>query len=990
MNTAKHTLTFFLSAMLTLSAWAVPAYRGWQERTLTDGTSVHVRLIGDEFYHFWETLDGKIDIEQEDGTFVITNQQRPNGQQISARRKASKMYQSKPRKAIGERNFAPKGLVILLQFANVDFKEANNATAFNNMLNQEGYSYGGATGSAVDYFKAQSNNTYAPTFDVFGPVTLPNNRVYYGEEGYSSKTGRTENDLYIADFVIDAVKAADDEGCDFSQYDSDNDGYVDIVYFFYAGKGQAAGGTTETIWPHNWSLSGALYYEQTHGTSGYYYKSQYNKNLPRYDSKYIDDYVCSAELRSDGNRSGIGTLCHEFSHVLGMPDYYDTEYGENDKNGITPGKWSIMDQGSYNNNEMTPPNYSLYDKYYMGWIKEPQLLAKDVKKNVTLTTGYNDGYQISGTTTRRAYNYSSDANPVYYIENRQKTGWDAYLPGSGMIVWKVKYNATIWENNEPNNTAGNPRYTIVPADGKTSNYGYASDLFPTSSVNSYTPYTGCAITEITKSGSNITFKYNGGVDKTKATYEFVSEHCTTPADGEVAINAALNVIITPSSGYTLDDASCWTVEMGGVELTYGTDFTYNASTNTFSISSLTDDVVIMVEAKLIRTVTWSVQGITSTTTFADGAALVLPSNPADCSGTGGKKFVGWTASSSVAGDKPADLFTAAGTKTVTANVTYYAVYATPAPSSAPKRAKKADPTEGTYKIYADISGTKYYAAGGTSGKLTNTTNAADAAIYTFETVEGGGIAIKSGDDYLGYGTSGTDFTTKNTQYAWVFSAGSHGTWRATSKSTTNRAIVYRTGSTNKFAPYAVSNINGTEYFDIELELVGGGSGSYTDYTTVCETCTLSSIELTTTGVKTTFVTNEIFTSEGLVVTANYSNCSSKAVIPNSVSTPDMSSAGGKTVTVSYTEGGETKTNTYQITVVAPKTVTYMACGDVFTTQDYAPGATLVLPTETPGANDGMTFYGWTATEHHTGSSAPAIISAGSAVNADVTYYAVFH
>ena len=175
---------------------------------------------------------------------------------------------------------------------------------------------------------------------------------------------------------------------------------------------------------------------------------------------------------------------------------------------------------------------------------------------------------------------------------------------------------------------------------------------------------------------------------------------------------------------------------------------------------------------------------------------------------------------------------------VTSGCTVYAVYSKTTSSSAPKRAKKADPTEGAYKIYADISGTKYYAAGGTSGKLTNTTNAADAAIYTFETVEGGGIAIKSGDDYLGYGTSGTDFTTKNTQYAWVFSAGSHGTWRATSKSTTNRAIVYRAGSTNKFAPYAVSNINGTEYFDIELELVGGGGGG-TTYDSEPEDCNCS-------------------------------------------------------------------------------------------------------------------------------------------------------
>ena len=208
-NKYPRLLTALCALILSVSSlWAVPAYRGWQQRMLSDGTTVTLRQIGDEFYHYWETQDGKIANEQEDGTFVISDEPVPTGEQIAARRKASKMYQSQPRKAIGERNFAPKGLVILAQFQDVKFKTANNATAFNNMLNQEGYNYGGAIGSAKDYFKAQSNGQYVPQFDVYGPVTLPNNLKYYGEQG--KVDGKTENDLYIADFVIDAVKAADE------------------------------------------------------------------------------------------------------------------------------------------------------------------------------------------------------------------------------------------------------------------------------------------------------------------------------------------------------------------------------------------------------------------------------------------------------------------------------------------------------------------------------------------------------------------------------------------------------------------------------------------------------------------------------------------------------------------------------------------------------------------------------------------------------------
>lgn len=826
-NTSYRFLTLLCLLSLGISTlFAVPAYRGWQTITLSDGTEITARLNGDEFYHFWETEDGKIINEQPDGTFVITETDRPNAQQIKSLRMASALYKSQPRKAIGERNLAPKGLVILVQFANVSFNASNDATAFNNMLNQEGYNYNGATGSAVDYFKAQSNNTYTPSFDVFGPVTLPNDRVYYGEQGYSSKTNKTENDLYIADFVIDAVKAANDAGCDFSQYDSDNDGYVDIVYFFYAGKGQAAGGTSETIWPHNWDLNSALYYEQTHGTSGYAY-SYYATNLPKYDGKYINNYVCSAELRKDGSRSGIGTLCHEFSHVIGMPDYYDTEYGENDDNGITPGQWSIMDQGSYNNNEMTPPNYSLYDKYYMGWITEPQLLAKDAKKNVTLTTGYSDGYQISGTTTRRAYNYYSDANPVYYIENRQKTGWDAYLPGSGMLVWKVMYNATKWEDNEPNNTTGSPRYTIVPADGKTKNYGAASDLFPTSSVNSYTPYTGCALTEITKSGSNITFKYNGGVTKTTATYEFLTEHCTAPADGSVALNAPLSITITPATGYSLADASCWTVEMGGVALTYGTDFTYTPSTNTFYIASLTDDVVIMAEAKQIRTVTWSVNGATTTSTFLDGAALVLPSTPADCSGSGGKKFVGWTASSSVSGSAPADLFTSAGTKTVTANTTYYAVYATAGSGGG------SSTTTYTFTIDKDdFTNSGGYAAN--NGEHTSTAVDVDDNTNTLD-ITWTSNQVYQNDDMQwqkskGYIYNNTDLGKINSVTVSKVS-GSFTTYYGTSEQPTNTSL----GTSDGYFKVVTgtSSAGHTNSITVNFTQTSGGGTSYSDYSTTC-------------------------------------------------------------------------------------------------------------------------------------------------------------
>ena len=176
---------------------------------------------------------------------------------------------------------------------------------------------------------------------------------------------------------------------------------------------------------------------------------------------------------------------------------------------------------------------------------------------------------------------------------------------------------------------------------------------------------------------------------------------------------------------------------------------------------------------------------------------------------------------------------------VSSACTVYAVYSKSTPNSAPRRAKKATPAEGTYKIYANVSGTKYYATGGLTSKLANTTTAEDATEFTFESASDG-IAIKVNDKYLSYSSS-TNFSTSDEPYYWVFATGTYGTWRVTSKNTTSRAIVYRSGTTNKFAPYAVSNINGTEYYDIEIEQVGGssGGGGSTTYDSEPEDCNCS-------------------------------------------------------------------------------------------------------------------------------------------------------
>ena len=847
----KKILWSIVALIATASLWAVPAYRGWQTKTQPDGSTIEVRQVGDEFYHYWESKDGQLVLEQEDGTFVVSNEPKPTSAQIKAKRNASSLKSSKPRKAIGKLNKAPRGLLILVQFSNVSFNSGNDNTAFTDMLNKTGYDYNGATGSAVDYFKAQSNNDYKPVFDVVGPVTLSNTRKYYGEQGKIN--GYQENDMYIADFVIDAVTAAEAAGCDFSQYDADKDGYVDIVYFIYAGKGQAGGGTTETIWPHNWELISALYFGQTHGTSGYYVNadSQGNitsMNIPRFDGKYINNYACSAELRTDGNRSGIGTFCHEFGHVLGLPDYYVTdENASNEDKGYTPGAWTIMDYGSYNNNEMTPPNYSAYDKLFMGW-DTPELLPKNSQQNITLTTDYSASYQITGTTSAAT---ATTEQRVWYLENRQKTGWDRYLPGHGLLVWEVTYNSDDWTNNEPNNE--NIGYTIVTANSLSRPYtpcvynttatSTSGTTFPgTSNVTSFTPATGCGITNIAENDGVITFKYNGG-EVNYWTYGFEGTNCTITgeASGQVDKGAALNLTITQNAGYTLSDADCWAVEMGSVLLEYGTGFAFNEGTGAFSIASVTGNVYIIATAQEVpATITWMDKGETFTTTQTSAGKLVLPENePEACEG---KVFYGWTATANYSSEDTAPTIVKAGDDAT--QTTYYAVFATAEGGESTYQKVTAAPNDwsGNYLIVNEAAGVAFngLSASGATDEVTINNGviaysddlALDEVIIASMTngysIRMNSSATNNAGKYLS-GTSGsntTNFTDAAALNTLSYSSGNVTITSNTSVLRYNNAA----NSGDLFRYYKYSSYSSQQ--PIQLYRKTGGT-AYSDYTTTC-------------------------------------------------------------------------------------------------------------------------------------------------------------
>lgn len=447
---------------LTIPVWGIPAKRGVLEFTQPDGKTLDVTLQGDENHCQYMTTDGYLLLPDDAGTLRFADIQdgrlqpsRFEGCRPEARsNELQKWLTTVPRRSEMNEEILNqsvrrmklpqsglglhtttfpnkgkiKGLVILVEYQNIKFKIENPYEYFSNLLNQKDFAEAGGTGSARDYFLDASLGQFDPDFDVYGPVTLPNRRSYYGA------TTAYSHDSHPEDMAVHAVSLLDDE-VDFSQYDCDGDGVLDNVFIFYAGQGQADGGPAECIWPHAWTL---------HATGKEF----------SVDGVLVDRYACANEWQTqNGVPDGIGTFCHEFSHVMGLPDLYST--GENALSDVTPGAWSIMDYGPYNNNSRTPPTYSAYERNAMGWLDVEELTAACT---VTLPELQE---------TNKAYLVATEnSNEFFLFENRQQTGWDKYIPGHGMLIWHVDFDQYIWDQNKVNNSASHQYVDLVEANGQ--------------------------------------------------------------------------------------------------------------------------------------------------------------------------------------------------------------------------------------------------------------------------------------------------------------------------------------------------------------------------------------------------------------------------------------------------------------------------------------------------------------------------------------------
>ena len=193
------------------------------------------------------------------------------------------------------------------------------------------------------------------------------------------------------------------------------------------------------------------------------------------DGTRIDTYACSNELGSGDEIDGIGAICHEFSHCLGLADMYDTSYNGNF--GLS--KWGIMDQGNYNGDSFIPANYTSYERWYLGWIEPTELTGTMQVNNMKSLGESGESYII--------YN-EGNKDEYYMLENRTLTGWDSALPGSGLLVLHIDFDPTIWANNKVNSMPDKQYCTIFHADNSatTSASDLAGDTYPYAYNNSLT------------------------------------------------------------------------------------------------------------------------------------------------------------------------------------------------------------------------------------------------------------------------------------------------------------------------------------------------------------------------------------------------------------------------------------------------------------------------------------------------------------------------
>jgi M6 family metalloprotease-like protein len=640
---SKHFILIFILFLIALSAFqneavAVPADPTPIVYKQPDGSVITIRLKGDEKLSWAETPDGytllnngkggwEYAIKDKSGNIKISGVlAHKEGQRTTKELRLLKILEKKIRFSKAQTNrlkktweskyrscelegtgaffktgkkktlnndglkstevFTPSGqkklLMILIQYPDVPFTKTQ--ADFSGLMNTEGYTGNGAHGSVRDYFLETSYGQFDLTTTVAPHIyTASHNMAYYGADVDG------EHSPNAGELMTEAILAADADGVDFSQYDNDGDGSVDGVYVIFAGYGQATSGHTDEIWPHAGGVEDVIC-----------------------DGKTVSKYSCSGELSggSGTNMTTIGVICHEFGHVCGAPDYYDTDY-DTDGSFDGCGSWDVMDVGLYRGTPggSRPTHFNPFEKIRAGWVTP-----------ITLATGTTIANMPDITSNPVVYNYNTTTADEYYLmENRQQTGFNSDAPGHGLLIyryskayWDISRNKTAPQgfypvcassSTSPTTTSDVTSYGDISTDGcpfpgSSTKTSFTDETTPSAKSwagnNSYKPITG--ITE-DNTAKTIGFTFMGGNSSTPPTSQATNFTVTNIQENELTLNWARGngdkvlvlarrnseINTTPLNGTVFNASSSFGE---GDLIDVGTYVVYNGTENRVTITDL--------------------------------------------------------------------------------------------------------------------------------------------------------------------------------------------------------------------------------------------------------------------------------------------------------------------------------------------------------------------------------------------------------------------
>lgn len=483
-------LAMLMAACMAGIAHAAPAAPIDLTLTQPDGATFSARQWGDEWQNGFETSNGYSILQTQDGWWVyaganekgslapawseaemmVVGKAAPEGLPLHLRPAAVPSPNSMSSILASGEPMTPNigtqpVLVLLASFSN----RAGTYTAANFAA-----SLFGASNSVKDFFLDSSFNQLTLSAANETQGTANDGVVGWLNLGYNHPNTGGSTGTANQQIVKNALIAADSY-VNYAAFDTDGNGYISNkelhIVVVVAGYEASFDGSTPSIWAHRWNLN--------------------NVTPPVLDGKTLGDYNYGGGYAQFGEIHGnhqatIGIMAHEIGHDLTWPDLYDTD---NSSEGV--GEWSIMGSGNWNYTSTVGDSPAMADawlKWYQGWISPTVVSGTLTNAAIGQAETNAKAYLLGANPGGVDWNFylSSGTGEYFLVENRQLTGYDAGLPGCGLLIWHI--DEAVTSSNSANANEFHPLVKLMEADGLDElrggvDRGDAGDPYPGSTTN---------------------------------------------------------------------------------------------------------------------------------------------------------------------------------------------------------------------------------------------------------------------------------------------------------------------------------------------------------------------------------------------------------------------------------------------------------------------------------------------------------------------------